>query len=532
MFLQTVAIVVAWLVPAALHASNDGLWYRGDAARHAINGLFWWDIISTLPFHPYNYALSYYARYPTISPLVYPPVFYIVEGIAFRLFAPSPYIAKCLVLACALFAGLYLAAWLRRYVALNAGWGGALLALQPGVVIWSNAVMINVPSMALAVVGLYYARRWMDEPSARRLWLVCAVGLLTALTYFPAGLVAIVLCAWSVGEGRWRLVWRRHYRVMLLGCAALVFLASALVHWVPLPFAYVLLPARELLSADKWRFYALALPEILNPSILFLAVCALPAALIEPRWRREVRLLMIWVAIVYCGLTYLWPREARYALLLAPALVLLATIGLLAAVDLAGWVLDLRVAHYVPLVLIGMIATDAWLACSVRVPTVDGFKEVAAFAVRESPTERIFYEGNSEGIFTFYVRAFDPSFRHGVVRGSKLLYASAVFPRWRLTERVFSESDVVRALENDCGCGWMVIERRRGDGEIAAVDYLRRAVQGPEFRLVRSFPVRDPGASQIDVYQFLGRVRIPEEIELPIPLLGEGTRISARPVER
>ena len=165
--IQTIGIGLACSFVALLHAGNDGLWYRGDAARHALNGLFWWDLVSTWPSDPSDYTLRYYARYPALA-LVYPPAFHLLEGGAFRLLGASPLVAKGLVTLFALIGCVYVGAWLRRYVSETAGWGGVLLALQPGIIIWSNAVMLNVPAMTLAIIALYYARAWIDTPSLRR----------------------------------------------------------------------------------------------------------------------------------------------------------------------------------------------------------------------------------------------------------------------------------------------------------------------------------------------------------------------------
>jgi hypothetical protein len=83
---QTAGLVLAVLAVAALNRQNDGLWFQGDAPRHAANGLFWWDLLRALPRDPVDYAVRYYARYPVIAPASYPPLFYILEGLAFAVF--------------------------------------------------------------------------------------------------------------------------------------------------------------------------------------------------------------------------------------------------------------------------------------------------------------------------------------------------------------------------------------------------------------------------------------------------------------
>ena len=130
---QIAAVMMTFLAVAALHRHSDGLWFQGDAPRHAVNGLFWWDLVHSLPRDPLAYALRYYARYPVIAPVTYPPLFYLVEGLSFAAFGSSPYVAKSVVLVFAILAGLYTMAWARRWIGEPAGWAGAFLAFIPGI---------------------------------------------------------------------------------------------------------------------------------------------------------------------------------------------------------------------------------------------------------------------------------------------------------------------------------------------------------------------------------------------------------------
>ena len=95
--LQIAAVVVATLLSGILHRTNDGLWLQGDAPRHAATGLFVLDLLRESPSSPLDFALSYYARYPIIVPMVYPPLFYALEAVAFEVMTPSAYVAKGLV---------------------------------------------------------------------------------------------------------------------------------------------------------------------------------------------------------------------------------------------------------------------------------------------------------------------------------------------------------------------------------------------------------------------------------------------------
>jgi hypothetical protein len=98
----------------------------------AVNGLFWWDLVHALPRDPVAYAVRYYARYPVIAPVTYPPLFYLVEGLAFAAFGSSPYVAKSLVLVFAIVAGLYTMAWAEALDWRTRRMGGCVSRIPPG----------------------------------------------------------------------------------------------------------------------------------------------------------------------------------------------------------------------------------------------------------------------------------------------------------------------------------------------------------------------------------------------------------------
>src|SRR5436305_1225069 len=91
---QIIGVVLAFVFVAAINRHSDGLWFQGDAPRHAVNGLFWWDLLNALPRDPVQFAVRYYARYPVIAPVTYPPLFYVLEGLTFAIAGPSPFASR------------------------------------------------------------------------------------------------------------------------------------------------------------------------------------------------------------------------------------------------------------------------------------------------------------------------------------------------------------------------------------------------------------------------------------------------------
>ncbi len=528
---QVLFLLLALLYIAGLHWSNDGLWYQGDSPRHAANGLFWWDFLSSFPVNPVKFGLSYYARYPVIHPTGYPPLFYLIEGAAFRLLGPSPYVAKGLVIAFALFAAVYVAAWLRRWVAEEAGWFGALVILQPGVVKWANAVMLNVPSMALGLAALYHARRWTEAPASRHFYAAVFLALLGVLTYFPTGIVVFVILAWVVIERRWSIL--RSRRVIILGLiSAILLLSVALLasRWAPTHFASVLWNPLSIFSWPRWTFYLDWMPMLFRSPILILAGLAVIIGLCFRLWRKEVKWVLTWIVVSYTGLSLLGVREPRYMLLLGPPIIILSVVGLILLIQLGEGLFRRNVSRFFFGGMAALLGFHVWTAPLVQVPRVEGFREVAAFLESVAPEERIFYDGNFDGVFSFYVRSGDEGFKQGIVLGSKVMYASAIFTRWRLTERVSSSSEVIEVLRNKCGARWLAIERQGVQDRVAAARYLRQALTGPEFQFVRSFPIQANRNTWVDVYRFLPPIEKPEELELPFPTLGKDKVFRVKPI--
>jgi hypothetical protein len=130
----------------ALQPDNDGLWCFGDAPRHAMTGLFWKGFLRQLPADSKAFVLSYFTRDPAINPVSYPPLFHLIEAGGVAIFDPSPFVAKGIVLCFALIEALDGMAWLRRWVAKEAGFYGAFLLLLPGQISLSHAIMLKVPA--------------------------------------------------------------------------------------------------------------------------------------------------------------------------------------------------------------------------------------------------------------------------------------------------------------------------------------------------------------------------------------------------
>ena len=531
---QLLIIALVWIYLCLLHWNNDGLWFQGDAPRHAANGLFWKDYLQSFSLDPKGYALSYYARYPSISLASYPPVFHLLEAAAFGLFGPSPYVAKGLVLCFALMAALYTMAWLRRWVAEDAGWAGALVLLLPGVICYAHAVMLNLPASALSVGALYHVRRWLESLASRQLYLAAVLGVLAVATYFPAGIIAFIALGWVIALRRWEVLCRLRTFVAGAACTLLVLPSLWMVFHLTPSYLSAFIPA-EPWELSKWTYYIEHAREFSNPYLIAMAGLGAVIGLCSPRWRRETSLLLIWAAVTYGFFSLLPAKSSRYLLPLSTALVCLCAIALLATtqrlVELAhGSQKATRVTGVT--IILAILAAQVWLASGVRMPVVHGFETIAAFLAERAPDEPVLYDGFYNNVFTFYVQAGDPDYRRRVVRGDKLLYVTSMFHNLDVHEQVSSPEEVVEMLRTRGGCRWLAVEFGRLAEEVAPAQRLRGTIKGPQFKLVKSFPIAGWGVKRVDIYRFLVPVQTPADVDLPFPIMGGDAHQRVRPIPR
>ncbi|HEY1754597.1 MAG TPA: glycosyltransferase [Bryobacteraceae bacterium] len=509
---QTVLLILSFLFIAALHMDNDGLWFQGDSPRHAANGLFWWDVIAARAAHLADFTLRYYARYPIINPILYPPLFYIFEGLAFRVFGPSPYVAKVLILALAAMAGLYTMAWARRWLGPGAGWAGAFLAFVPGIVIWSNAVMLNIPALALDLACLYHWRRWLVSGGWKQLLISICFAVAAVSTYYQAGIAIIIGLGWALLSqqgGRFN----RHIRLALAATAVAVAVSVAVfAERAPLLVARHLPAVKVLKNFKTWTFYPASLPGLVGPILLALGLIGLTLGLLNARWRKEAQMIAAWIVTAIAVFAFLPARDPRYILIVAPAFVLAAAMG---AACLWRPLSMIAPQGQAALLLAGL-ALSGWQASRLQIPKEAGFPAVASYLTEHAPNGTVLYDGYNDGLFGFYFRAFDPRYQRRLVLGQQLFYhfgPGGDF-NWVETLKATTSQDVVDILRSHSGCTWIAIEVGPHSEDAEGQRVLRRAVAGPPFTLESSFPINPPKADRVDVYHLDGEIQPVSTIDL------------------
>lgn len=547
--------VVCLLAAAAVWLCLSGNWgsefWWNDAARHAMDGVFFLDLVRDLPesLAVKQYAVEYYARYPCLGLIHYPPVFPVVEALFFALLGVSVETARITVAAFAVGGVVFGYLLGRRFLG---RWGAALFVLffitAPGVVFWSRDVMLETPMLAMMLASSYYFVRYVDD-ERRGAGVAAAILLaLAVLTKQNAGALTFVWVGYALWR-RGRGILRR--KESLLGAAIVL---AILAPYVLLTVKYAPLNVGQSIGGSsgefrhsRWsfssvRFYLDYLRDYatvpcfvgigLLPVVALLSRKARQNAAAAP-WLRGVVFAILWAVVCYVLFTFVIAiKESRHILAWSPALALLGASGfvLLARRGWPGRVVALAVTA---------LAAGQALACGVgwrhdlstlRAPYVEGTQGVARRLAALPRGTVVFYGGNFNGNFIFNLRRFDPTRKVVILRASKLLFSMPSMQEHGLTVHASSREEILKLLR-DYGVRFLLVEDKTPalDKVDGVMDLLRRLAASDLFKTLGAYPIASTSrglARRLVLYEFReprpARVRM---LNMNIPMGGRRIRV-------
>ena len=474
------AAVIALVSVVVLRGIGRGEFdYNVDEAQHAVTGLFLADALRDLPLrHPVQYAYQYYAQYPAVAIVHWPPLFYIAEGAGFLLLGPSVVAARLIVLA---FTILLLWQWFHLVEewqdAETAGISAAVLALLPMMLLFEKTVMLEIPSLALGVAAIRQWMRYLRDGDRKSLWrfgfwLSAALLCKQTMVFLPP------FCLLTLAvTGKWVRV--RSWDALRVG--GFIALLTG-------PFYGLMLVThgrsvvRDLGShaiggIAQMTYYGRILPSSL---VLPLMGVSLLGVVLKNRWDRGAGLLMgCWVIAGYGTFTLFGQREPRFSIYFLPPLVYFAG-GLMMCFFQNSAVRV--VMRGIALLLVGALATQAW---AYRRPYIAGYRDAASHLVQTYHSGVVLFDGKVPGDFVFYMRALDPRRQFLVLR--KSLYASDIRPNQDTEELVHSQEQLLDMLRSS-GVRFIVVQ----DGvktDFESQRILREALQSRQFRPLGRFPI-------------------------------------------
>lgn len=447
------ALVLLSLALLFAQAPHGGAFYWSDAPRHALNGVFVMDLIKAMPLDdPAGYAYRYYAQYPALTILFYPPLFYAISAPFYAVFGVSHETALLVVALHYLALGLGCWRLARFWLPAVPSLAFAVLVLWlPEVAFWGRQVMLEVPAFAFVVWSAVAVMAYLRGGPVRWLYLGAALlvlGMYTKISVAYMGVVYAVLIArrdgWAVLRNH------HHWWVAALAVVGLVPLAVLTLKFGQANVQSVTGVADAVASRASWQGWVWYLQQIPAQVGWPLVVLSLVGAALAA-WRRLPGLGLWWLgfAVGYLFFSSIDLKEARHSVFLLPSVVFFALLALqtLLPARLQAWALGALV-----------LATASLTAWARPVYFVDGYARAAAEVARLAPRgSTVMFSGYRDGSFVFNLRAREDRRDLHVMRADKLLLGVAVRRELGVEQKGLTEAEIADAI-NANGVHYVVMQ--------------------------------------------------------------------------
>jgi 4-amino-4-deoxy-L-arabinose transferase-like glycosyltransferase len=509
-------------------APQHGDFWWSDTSRHALNGVFVRDFLADLPLRdPVGYATSYYLRYPALTILFYPPLFYLLSAPFYALFGVSHAVALMpeLLGYFAFGVGSYMLA--RRWLDQAPACGAALLLIgSPIVGLWGRQVMLDIPACALLSWAIWCLYRHLDTRRPGPLYgfaLLLLGALYTKQTLLFMGLpLALLLVCY---RGRALLADRQLWIAGGVVAVGLVPLAILLWQFGQANLQSVVAVDDRLVernSLSGWLWYLSTLPEQLGWPTLALAAIGLAGMALWRAWRipaRDIAFLGAWFIAGYAFFSAMDLKDSRFSIpMLFPVVVLAA----LPFDRLGGGPLARG-----PLARLTAVAAGiAVLALTLRyhpVPQIDGYQTAVDIVAQRAPKDSaVLFSGYRDGNFIFDLRARGDRPDLRVLRADKLLLRYAIRRELGVEQKGYSE-DQIADLLGRYGVGYVVAQTGFWD-DLAEMRRFESLLRSGRFEEVARVPVTGNvphDDRELVIYRTRGPVAPPgETIQLDLPVIG------------
>jgi hypothetical protein len=504
-------------------APTDDAFSWPDAPRHALNGAFLLDFVRDHPLHdPAGYAYNYYAQYPALTILFYPPLFYVVLAIFYALFGVSQTVAIAAECVCyaALAIGSYRLArfWLGSLPAFGAA---LILIAAPEIAYWGRQVMLEIPSFALLVWSAVFFMRYQREDRIVWLYLAAVLAVLGAYTKLTAIFILLVYFIILLhGQGT-KLFRNKHsYIIAVLTIIGLVPLAV-----LTLKFGQANMQSVSGISDSEvsrttlagWLWYARQMPAQLGWPALLAALLGLASVAIAPGRIREHLFPLLWLGVGYLFFSAIDLKEARHSVFLLFPLALLAASGV-------TFVLRKQPMLANGLLIAVGVATLGWTMFFRPVQYVAGYRELSDYVARAAPKNAVVvFSGYRDGSFIYAMRTHEERRDISIVRSDKLLLRIAVRRSLGVEQKLMRE-DEIQSLLDGLGVQYVAAQPDFWT-DLEAMRRFENVLHSSHFQKLRTFemPANYPAQEkQIIVYKNLDAVSDkPRQLNIELPMIGK-----------
>ncbi|ART54012.1 4-amino-4-deoxy-L-arabinose transferase [Acidovorax carolinensis] len=450
------ALVLVCVALLFAQAPHGGAFYWSDSPRHALNGVFVMDMIKAMPIDdPTGYAYRYYAQYPALTILFYPPLFYAISAPFYAVLGVSHETALLVVAIHYLALGLGCWRLARYWLPAAPSLAFAVLVLWlPEVAFWGRQVMLEVPAFAFLVWSAVAVMAYLRGGPPRWLYLGAALLVLGMYTKISVAYMAVVYAALIAQRDGWEVLRNRHHWwVAGLSVVGLLPLAVLTLKFGQANLQSVTGVADAVASRASWQGWVWYLQQIPAQAGWPLTLLGLAGAIMAA-WRRIPGLGFWWLgfAVGYLFFSSIDLKEARHSVFLLPSVVFFAVLCVHTVVPprLGRW------AHAALAMLV--LATVGLTVWTRPVFYVQGYAQAAAEVARLAPRDStVMFSGYRDGSFVFSMRAREDRRDLQVMRADKLLLGVAVRRELGVEQKGLTEAEIAEAI-NANGVHYVVMQ--------------------------------------------------------------------------
>lgn len=460
-----ILIVIAFLF---LLGINDDTINEADSARHAMDGIFLLDLIKDGGFFsPVEYIEQYFARYPALGIVFWPPLFPAVEALFYLIFGLNLISVKMALLLFYVILGIYCYKLFCETHGSPIAFVSSLFVVTNLYILkYSRVAMLEIPVMALMVVTIYYFYRWVKYKKDRDFYLTLIAFTLCLLTKdFALFLPAILLPYLLLTD--WRLIKKVFTTGRLL--SALVAFATIDIVWLLIKYTIlnpqlvsVISTGTSIFSLENWLFYIKHLQQFLGIPILILFVLGIASYFIpkrhirrilqEPKARNELIYILTGAAI-YLLLSLIPWKNHRYLVIIIPFLIILSAVF---TFRIKAKIKNVKITW----IIISLVLIFQFVQASLfHLDYIRGHEKAAEFVYKNSKTKTVLFYGGENGRFVYNMRLLDKEKEFVVLRGSMVFSSFKSADGWVSGSRELVETpeDAIKLL-NEYNVDYVIVE--------------------------------------------------------------------------
>lgn len=500
--------------------SHSGLWHP-DAASHALNGVFYKDMIEEGGFlRPKTYAERYYVQYPSLTIGMYPPVFYTTEALVFKVFGVSPLTARLAVLLFTLLGVniffLLCRLWFSLWLSVI---GGILYLFQPITLFGQKNVMLEMPALTMSMVALYCLYIGAERDNRRALFLTPVFMALAFLTKQNTIFLLPIWFVWVIAGRKWSVI--KSGRLILGVLIGIVILIPWVIVNLTVGRYYVSVFGFQIYQLlPNFLYYVRHSSEIVSYPVAFLSILSV-ILFMKLTKHQGYKFTLLWGCSILLCMLITEHGELRYAMFVVPPLIILSihVIGFLRHKFSSS--LERNKVYAILMVLLiclHVMPQNVWSSRDLQ-----GADKAADFVVSDGRCVSVLYDGYWNGNFIFHVRARDEDRRIFIFRASKVIFSTKMRLDLGYKELVDEISEFYDIL-NRYSIKY-IVQEEKDLLNTPANRKLRQWIQEPNFRLVQKYPVSFKGLNgfgSLLVYEYLDYEAKPiREVELDMPIMGQ-----------